>query len=135
MPRSQACRDAIRGIRDAIHVLIDCILGQIFGDGGMRGDRDGGAERDGGSGGSDGGMAAICQPGSGDSVFALPSCNQTFPGAPAGAQCRGALQCTAVCCNCGNGRSFEVAACIAGRCADMASACTCLHDFAGPTCP
>src|SRR5262249_49885337 len=72
MPHSQACRDAIHGIRDAIHVLIDCILGQIRGDGGIGGNGDGGgAQNDGGNGngnGADGGMAAICQPGSGDSV-------------------------------------------------------------------
>jgi hypothetical protein len=74
--------------------------------------------------------------GSGDSVFALPSCNQSFPGgSPAGASCTGALQCQTTCCDCGNGRHFEVAACIGGRCADMANACTCLHDLAGPTCP
>jgi hypothetical protein len=129
-PGSSACQTAIDGIRNAVHVLVDCILGQLgVGDGGVpipMPPADGGAS-------ADGGAAAMC--GGGDTVFVLPSCNATLSGGPAGSACMHALDCAPVCCACANGRSWLASACVAGQCADMAGACGCLSDLAPQLCP
>ena len=127
-PGSPACQTAIDGIRNAVHVLVDCILGQI-GDAGVpipMPPADGGASADGGS-------AGMC--GGGDTVFVLPTCNATLSGAPAGSSCMHALDCAPVCCMCNGGRSWLASACVSGRCADMAGACGCLSDLAPQLCP
>ncbi len=52
-------------------------------------------------------------------------CPKTLPrGAPTGARCQAYQACSTHCCSCpASGRSFSVAACIAGSCADTTSAC------------
>ena len=127
-PGSSACQTAIDGIRNAVHVLVDCILGQI-GDAGVpipMPPGDGGASADGGS-------MAMC--GGADTVFALPTCQASLNGAPAGSTCMHALDCAPVCCMCSSGRSWLASACVSGQCADMTGACGCLRDLAPQLCP
>lgn len=126
-PGSQACRDALHDIHQALHVLLDCILPPFsHHDGGVRdaGDfGDGGIESDGGvaCGGMDPHMA----------IFT--GCSSQSWGRDAGDRCWRALDCKAVCCNC-TGQSWSAAACIGGHCAGQADACTCLHDLAPQLC-
>ena len=128
-PGSQACHDALHDIHLALHVLLDCILPPFtHHDGGVR---DGGDLGDGGDVG-DGG-AATC--GGMDPHLAIfTGCSSHSWGGNAGDRCWHALDCQAVCCNCAGGQSWSAAACIGGRCADQAGACTCLHDLAPQLC-